>query len=130
MIRTVLSSFFFLLPIYISFVKQDVIGLFLFTIGMGLSIANHSHSFHLHLHRKHFFNRIDVWYMHILACYTVIHGLSRIHPLYVASIAVLNLIIYKCLGEGLKEDYNKVQKNGHVFFHIIGISSFTLLRYA
>ena len=129
MIRTILSSFLFLLPIYVSFLKQDTLGLFMFTIAMGLSIANHSHTFHTNYSRKLLFQRMDVVYMHCLGGVIGIQSYSK-YPLFlVLIVSLINYQLYINLGNREIEHYNSFQRSLHVVFHIIGITSLTVGRY-
>jgi hypothetical protein len=129
MIYTVFSSFFFLLPIYLSYVVRDIVGLFMFSIAMGLSIANHSHSFHHNQYRRELFKRMDIWYIHLISIYLAVNAFYIFHYLFVCGLILLNYGIYYQLGSLSIEYYSPYKKKVHVLFHIVGISTFTFIRY-
>ena len=129
MIRTVFSSFLFLLPIYISHVVYDTLGLFMFSIAMGMSIANHSHSFHPNKNRKILFNRIDVIYIHMMSIYIFLCAFYKFHVIFVVFMGIFNYGIYLQLGSKSIEYYSSYEKKLHVFFHLIGIVTLTFIRY-
>lgn len=128
MIRTIFSSFYFLLPIYCSFLYRDLLGLLMFTIGMGVSIANHSHTFHHLLFRRKLFMKIDIYYMYALGIYVSID--SFLYDVFITSfIVLLNAIIFLNLGNDRIEYYTEKEKRIHVLFHLVGISSLTFFRF-
>jgi hypothetical protein len=129
MIPTVLSSFCFVFPIYLSYVYQDVLALFLFSFGMGLSIANHSHTFHPDQFRRELFQTMDVMYMELLTLYLVVDASYRVSYLSIAALIWLNSSIFRRLGKFPIEQYTQEQRILHVWFHVVGISSFCYLRF-
>jgi hypothetical protein len=129
MIRAVLSSFLFLIPIYVSFLTRDTTGLFMFSIAMGMSIANYSHTFHINELRRTFFMQIDMVYMYLMSCYIMYESLFMYPFMMVLSSALFNYVIYFQLGYAPIEYYTRYQKKMHVVFHIVGVSTLTFFRY-
>ena len=131
MIRTICSSFLFLIPIYIAHVKNDTPHLIIFNIAMGLSIANHSHTFTRIFERRKLFRAIDTVYMYSLSGYLLSSSVyNNILDAKIALfLALMNYSIYRQLGDGYIESYTDLQKNIHVLFHTTGILSFTVARY-
>ena len=130
MIRTILSSFLFLIPIYISYEVRDKVGLFMYSIAMGMSIANHSHTFHTNLFRRTLFMRLDIIYISFIAFYHVLYSLYYINVILVCIGTFVNYYIYHQLSVvGRIEDYNQRLKRMHVLFHLVGISTLTISRY-
>lgn len=129
MIRTVFSSFLFLIPIYLSHVCKDTLGLFMFSIAMGISIANHSHSFHPNKNRRDLFKRIDIVYIHMLSIYIFLHAFYKFNLIFVLCMGVFNYGVYRQLGQKSMEYYSSYEKKVHVFFHLIGVFTLTFIRY-
>ena len=130
MIRTICSSFLFLLPIYISHVNGDTAHLMLFSTAMGISIANHSHTFHGNLDRRLLFMKIDIFYMTTLSGYLITNSIynSQLDARIVFLLVAINYGIFRQLGEKRIEFYTEAQRKLHVVFHISGILSMTLAR--
>lgn len=130
MIRTVCSSFLFLLPIYTSHVNGDTVHLMLFAIAMGISIANHSHTFHSNLDRRLLFMKIDIFYMTTLSGYLISNSIynSQLDQRIVFLLVAVNYGIIHQLGDKRIEFYTEAQRKWHVIFHITGIITMTIAR--
>jgi len=132
MIRTICSSFYFIVPTYISFRMRDTFGLFVSTIGMGVSIANHSHTFTMIPFRKNLFRMIDSSFMKGMGVIFFTEALIR-YPIrmkfLVFVLGTMTAMFFRSLGDTPIEEYTEYQKNMHVLFHFFGISIFTFFRY-
>jgi len=127
---TILSSFLFIFPIVMCHTLRDTNGLILFSTGMGLSIANHSHRLHSIEYRRLLFNRIDRMFFHTFTPYLLIdaylHNMSFFLLFFIFS---LNTFFWLLIGPSSPENYNTLEKRLHALFHVVGISSFTFLRF-
>ena len=128
MLRTICSSFLFLIPIYISHKKNDTVHLMLFATAMGISISNHSHTFHEDKRRRKLFCYIDMSFMYVFSGYIMFDTIYRnvIDPKVAIILLLLNYSIYSQLGNGYIESYTEKQKYLHVLFHTTGILSMTV----
>ena len=131
MIPTILSSFSFIFPIYLSKRYNDTNGLLLFSSAMGISITNHSHSFHTDSYRRMLFSKIDVYFFYLFTIFLMISGYyeKRIKLLHLFIIITINGLLYGPLRNLYLENYSSFQIKMHVLFHLFGISSLTFLRF-
>jgi len=131
MIRTICSSFLFLLPVYISHVQGDTFHLMLFTVAMGISIANHSHTFHKDKIRRSIFCGVDCCFMAMLAIYSGFDTIYRqtMDSRLACFLAALNIFLFRQFGHKYIEDYTETQRKWHVVFHFSAILTLTVSRY-
>jgi len=129
MIHYIVSSFSFLIPIYLSYLYRDIVGLFLFSIGMGISIAHYSHLFHRDEMSRGMFKLMNLLYMDVLAVYLIVDAIYRISYWKIMVIVVLNCYLYEKLGIQSIEQYSKKDQLQYIVFHIMGVCSFCYLRF-
>jgi len=126
-IRTICTSFLFIIPIYTAHIQNNTQHMILFCIAMGISVANHSHSYHTNKIRRKLFKSIDCNFMLGLALYLLIKSLYKsLYNKYLIIITSINYSIYKQIGSENIEYYTEVQKQWHILFHITGITTMAL----
>ena len=77
-IRTICTSFLFIIPIYTAHIQNNTQHMILFCIAMGISVANHSHTYHTNQIRRNLFKSIDCNFMLGLAVYLLIKTMAYI----------------------------------------------------
>jgi len=127
-IRTIGTSFLFILPIYTAHKQNDTQNMILFCIAMGISIANHSHTYHTNKRRRELFKTIDCNFMLGLAIYLLIKAMNKsiLNKYLITSITIINYALYKKTGTKNIEYYTETQKRWHILFHISGITTMAL----
>ena len=131
MIPTIFSSFYFLMPIYLSKKYNDTNAVILFSSAMGISLVNHSHSFHTNSFRRLLFSKLDVYFFYIFAIYLMSAGIyeRRIKLSHLFIIITINSILYGPQSHLYLENYKSYHVKMHILFHLFGISSLTFLRF-
>ena len=128
--RTILSSFVLLYPLNKAYQYRDVTTMNLSAIGLALSVCNHSHHRHTDSVRKKIFRWLDVVFMHAFIFRTLYNSLSSAQCVAGSTIiaSLMTDLYYYNLGSTRVEDYTRLQKNVHVFFHLFSVTALTMLH--
>ena len=130
MIQVIASSFLFILPIFVSHLLQDTIGVLLYSVALGVSVANHSHTFHPDSYRRELFKHIDVYYMHFLAVIMVLQSVRVLSFSFILFLFFIYYGFYSSLGSKPMEQYTSLQSKLHVYFQLVSILLITMVRYS
>ncbi len=129
MIQPIASSFLFILPILVSHLVQDTVGVVLFSVALGVSVANHSHTFHSDSYRRDVFKHIDVYYMHFLTFVLVVQSLRVLSFSFILFLSFIYYGFYSSLGSKPIEQYTPLQSKLYVYFQLASILLITMVRY-
>jgi len=129
MIRTVASSFLFMVPANLFFLRGEIFRANLCLLAMGLSVANHSHVGHADPWRRELFMRLDTLYMPLFAVYMgwTLRFVPRLLAVLATGMAYLWFGPLSDGGVTRVHHYSELQKDLHVLFHFCSILGFTAL---